>query len=174
MKTYWFVTSAAIALALATIGSFTALGQGSERRFKATLKGLNEVPSISSTGTGQFRATADPADTSLSYELQYANLEGTTTTAAHVHLGQTAVSGGVMFFLCGGGGKPVCPNISGSVTGTVTAADVIGPAGQGVAAGEFAEALRGMRSGASYVNVHTDKHPGGEIRGQINDDASDQ
>jgi hypothetical protein len=44
---------------------------------------------------------------------------------------------------------------------------VIGPAGQGIAAGEFEEILRAMRSGVTYVNDHTDKHPGGEIRGLI-------
>ena len=168
MKTYWLASFVAIVLALATLGSFTASGQGSTRRFRATLKGIAEVPSNSTTGNGNFRATVDQGETSLSYELNYSALEGADTTAAHVHLGQTAVNGGVMFFLCGGGGKPACPDTSGSVTGTVTPADVIGPAGQGVAAGEFAEALRGMRNGVAYVNVHTDKHPGGEIRGQIN------
>ena len=37
-----------------------------------------------------------------------------------------------MFFLCGGGGQSACPNGPATVTGTVTAANVIGPAGQGV------------------------------------------
>jgi hypothetical protein len=47
------------------------------------------------------------------------------------------------------------------------AGDVIGPAGQGVAAMEFDELLRAMRAGRTYVNVHSDKHPGGEIRGKL-------
>jgi hypothetical protein len=73
-----------------------------------------------------------------------------------------------MFFLCGGGGKPACPNGPATVTGTVNASDIIGPAGQGVAAGEFEEAIRAMRTGAAYANVHTMVYPSGEIRGQIN------
>ena len=40
--------------------------------------------------------------------------------------------------------------------------------GQGIAAGEFAELLRAIRTGNSYVNVHNDKHPGGVIRAQLN------
>jgi hypothetical protein len=38
--------------------------------------------------------------------------------------------------------------------------------------GEFAEALQALRSGVAYANVHTNKHPGGEIRGQVKEDAS--
>ena len=129
------------------------------------LNGLQEVPAISSTGSGELRLTL--SEDSIEYELSYADLEGATTTASHVHLGQKSVNGGIMFFLCGGT-RPACTPASGTFTGTVTAADVIGPSGQGVVAMEFAEALRAIREGAAYVNVHTDKHPGGEIRGQIN------
>ena len=44
---------------------------------------------------------------------------------------------------------------------------MIGPAGQGVEAGSFAELVRAIRAGYTYVNVHTTRWPGGEIRGQI-------
>ena len=71
-------------------------------------------------------------------------------------------------FLCGGGGKPACPATGGTVTGAIRAADGIGPAGQGIAAGEFAELVRAMRAGKTYANVHTSPtYAGGEIRGQI-------
>ncbi|HUG53845.1 MAG TPA: CHRD domain-containing protein [Vicinamibacteria bacterium] len=86
---------------------------------------------------------------------------------AHVHLGQKGVNGGVSFFLCGGPTTDPCTPFSGTFPGTVTATDVIGPTGQGIAPGELAEVIRGMRAGVTYANVHTNKHPGGEIRGQI-------
>jgi len=94
--------------------------------------------------------------------------------ASHIHLGQRGVNGGISIWLCqiatnpGSVGTPCCrgPN-SGVVTGSVSAADVIGPAGQGIAAAEFAEVLKAMREGVTYANVHSTKHPGGEIRGQI-------
>jgi hypothetical protein len=50
---------------------------------------------------------------------------------------------------------------------TITAADVVGPGGQGIAAGEFAEILNALRAGVAYANVHTAAFGGGEIRGQI-------
>ena len=56
------------------------------------------------------------------------------------------------------------------MTGTVVPADVIGPAGQGIAAGEFDELVAAIRAGRTYANVHSTKFPPGEIRGQINDD----
>ena len=64
------------------------------------------------------------------------------------------------------------------MTGTVTAADVIGPDGQGIAPGEFSKVIEAIRSGVTYVNVHSMKFPPGEIRGQVrvvnrNDDNKD-
>ena len=47
----------------------------------------------------------------------------------------------------------------GTVTGEIDAADVIGPAGQGIAAGAFNEILAAMRAGDAYANVHSTKCP---------------
>lgn len=144
------------------------LGQkGANESHKADLSGYEEVPAVSSTGTGELRLKVNEENQLIEYELSYANLEGTTTTAAHIHLGQKGVNGGVIAFFCGGGGKDPCTPGSGTFTGTIVPADVIGPTAQGLAAGEFAEVLRALRAGQIYVNVHTNKHPGGEIRGQV-------
>jgi hypothetical protein len=145
----------------------TAAADEGKNSLKASLDGYHEVPAVSSTGSGELRLRIVD-DTSIEFELDYRDLEGTTTTASHVHLGQKSVNGGVAFFLCGGGGRPACTPTSGSFRGTVTAADVVGPAAQGLAPLEFEELLRAIRAGVTYVNVHTNKHPGGEIRGQIN------
>jgi hypothetical protein len=155
---------------LAATGLFytaSAVWADSDRNeFKARLLGFTEVPAVSSTGRGRFSARIR-GDDAIDWRLSYENLEGVTTTAAHVHFGQKDVNGGVSFFLCGGGGRPACTPDSGTFSGTATAADVIGPAGQGIAPGEIAEIIRAMRAGKTYANVHTDKHPGGEIRGDI-------
>lgn len=150
------------------LAAMTAYAGGrSDDMFKARLSGLQEVPANSTTGGGEFRARVNEDDGTIAYSVSYSALEGTSTLASHIHIGQKGVNGGVSAFLCGGGGKPACPTTEGTVEGTITAADVIGPAGQGVAAGEFSELIGMMRSGNTYVNVHTNKHPGGEIRGQI-------
>jgi hypothetical protein len=56
------------------------------------------------------------------------------------------------------------------VTGTIIPSDVVGPAVLGIAPGEFAEFVRAIRAGMTYVNVHNATFQAGEIRGQINDD----
>jgi hypothetical protein len=134
--------------------------------FHAKLKGFQETPAVFSTGSGRFTATVNDADSMMTFELTYGDLEG-NVTVAHIHFGQPDVAGGVSAFLCGGGGKPACPPSPATVTGTIVAADVIGPAAQGIAAGELGELLRAMRNGVTYANVHSDKHPSGEIRGNI-------
>jgi hypothetical protein len=147
-------------------------GHGSRDRNEAEAKlaGLTEVPAVSSTGSGKFTAKISKDGATITYRLTYRNLEGLTTNAAHIHLGQPDVNGGVAAFLCGGGGKPACPPSAGTIEGTIVAGDVVGPAGQGIAAGELSELLRAIDKGVTYVNVHTDKHPSGEIRGNIEAD----
>jgi hypothetical protein len=153
-------------LAMLGLVGLASADDGSGRNFfKAELKGFGEVPANSTTGTGELRVRIID-ESSIEFELSYANLEGTATSAAHVHLGQKSVNGGVSFFLCGGA-RPACTPTSGTFTGTVIAGDIVGPAAQGLAVGEFAELLRAIRAGVTYANVHTDKHPGGEIRGQL-------
>jgi hypothetical protein len=56
------------------------------------------------------------------------------------------------------------------LSGTIVPANVIGPVGQGIAPGEFAELVAAIRAGRAYANVHSTLFPAGEIRGQINDD----
>lgn len=161
------IPAALLAVAVAGIFASGANAGDQSNNAKATLTGFQEVPAVSSTGTGTLDLRIDDDAQTIEYELTYENLEGTVTTASHIHLGQAAVNGGVSVFFCGGGGRPACTPMSGTFTGVITPVDVIGPAAQGIAAGEFAELVRAIRAGVTYVNVHTNKHPGGEIRGQV-------
>jgi len=145
-----------------------ALGDPGGQNFKASLSGYQEVPTISTAGEGELQLSVNNADTEITYTLSYSGLEGGAVLAAHIHLGQRATNGGVAAFFCGGGGKPACP-ASGSVSGTIVAADVVGPASQGIAAGQIGELIRAIRAGVTYANVHTIMWPGGEIRGQVRD-----
>jgi hypothetical protein len=162
------------------IGSLLALSVFSASahdgvKLRARLVGAQEVPVVSTQATGDFEARID-SDGSVSYKLSYEGLEGGNTLFAHIHLGQKSVNGGVMAFLCGGGTKPApCPNVSGTVEGTIMAADIQAPnanppGSQQLPAGAFDEFVRALRNGTAYVNVHTTASPGGEIRGQVRDD----
>ena len=155
------------------LGTWILMGQGKPHSLSADLVGYEEVPStISSPASGDFRAQVDSSETQLSYVLQYSGFT-VGVTQAHIHFGARATLGGISIWLCGSGtnpgpaGTPLCPQGQGTVIRTVTAADVVGPAGQGIAPGEFAEILKAMRAGAAYANVHTTAFTGGEIRGQI-------
>jgi hypothetical protein len=135
--------------------------------FRAKLVGIEEVPAVYTKGSALFTARAIDGDKAIEFAVTYQDLTG-APNAAHVHFGQRDVNGGVSFFLCGGGGQPPCPtDISGSFSGQVTAAEVVGPAAQGIAPGDLAAILQMMRKEVAYANIHTTMFPGGEIRGQV-------
>ena len=131
------------------------------------LVAYEEVPSLSVPGAfAQFQIAINTNQT-ISYRLAWSGLTG-PPTQAHIHIGQRGVNGGVSAFLCGGSTKPPCPqSTSGAIQATIAPADVIGPAGQGVGAGEWGELVQAIRAGFTYANIHTPTYPGGEIRGQI-------
>ncbi len=159
---------ALVALSMAlTLPAWAQGGRSTNTRLRA----FEEVPAISSLGDGRFTAQLSGGETSLSYELDYSRMQG-TVAQAHIHIAQKGVNGGIMIFLCsnlgnGPAGTQACPPSPGSISGTVDAGDVLAVNAQGIAPGEFAEVVRAMRNGVTYVNVHTDLFPGGEIRGQL-------
>ena len=166
MRKIWLGAAVGALLLVFAVGAVAIAGGGGKRNgaLKAHLSGYQEVPSISTPAFGKFKAKI-VNDTQIDYKLSYTGLEG-PVRFAHIHFAQKGVNGEVAAFLCGGGSKPACPQ-SGEVTGTIVASDVVGPADQGIAAGEIAELIAAMRAGATYANVHSDAWPNGEIRGQI-------
>jgi CHRD domain len=161
-----------ISVALAVIGLTVSAASADvgAANVSTRLSGFSESPPILTAGSGSFQATVH--GTSLTYTLSFSNLSS-AATQSHIHFAQAGVNGGVFLFLCGSGvtpgpaGTPTCPAGGGTVTRSVTAADILGLPLQGVAAGDFAGAVQIIRSGDAYVNVHTTSHPAGEIRGQV-------
>ena len=151
---------AIVVVALPTV----AFGDRDQNEFSARLLGVNEVPSINTVATGNVKLTLSP--TSIQFEVSWSNLSS-TPAVAHIHIGQRHTNGTPSAFFCGGGGKPACPTSTrATITGTIVAADVVRPAGQGIAAGNLAGLERMIRLGATYSNVHTAMFGSGEIRGQ--------
>ena len=151
-------------------GAYAVSGADASR-FRATpLNGYEENLDVSTVASGSFEARLINGGTTLTYELNFDGLEG-TVQQSHIHFGKPALNGGISIFLCsnlgnGPAGTQACPQ-SGTITGEVDAADVLGPLGQGIEAGAFDEIVAAMRAGHTYVNVHSTKWPGGEIRAQI-------
>src|SRR5438093_10710357 len=120
-----------------------ASNEGSNEDLNTRVNGFHLVPSILSDGRGTFTGTISRG--SISYTLTYSRLSS-PVTAAHIHFAQPGVNGGIFAFLCGGGGKPPCPPNGGTVTGTITAADILAIPAQGIVAGDFAGAVRAIES----------------------------
>ena len=168
----------AVAGLLGVVGA--AVAGGGSRDVREHLKGYEEVPSVSTTGVGEFRAKV--RDSKIDYTISWSNLEG-DITQSHIHFGQEAVNGGISAFLCYTTqtvpeGTPKCEGArTGTASGTIEPSDVIGPAGpggapggQGIRPGEYNELLRAIRAGVTYANVHSTVFPGGEVRAQLDRD----
>jgi CHRD domain len=168
-----------IAVILGVAVSTSSSDRGRRHKFEANLKGINEVGTgigaVSTVARGSFSARLSDDKKTLSYRLRYTGLED-NITQAHIHVGQFHTAGGISVWLCKTEAlpgptpdlTPFCPDPrSGEVEGTLTEANVIGPASSGVDTGEFDELVRLMLQGVTYANVHSVKFPGGEIRGQI-------
>ena len=167
-------------IALLGIASYAIAG-GSKHKLKdVMLEGYQENPDISTQATGSFEAEIAKDDQSITYTLSFSGLEG-DVQQSHIHFGKPALNGGISVWLCktsgfpgpAGNHLPTCSVLpeqrSGEVTGVIHPDDVIGPTGQGIEPGAFAELIAAIRAGHAYANIHSTKWPGGEIRAQIND-----
>lgn len=126
------------------------------RLFTAHLSGDSEVPPVATSANGRVSLKLHEAETELGFVLQMRNLR--RVTAAHIHCGPAGANGPVGVTLFSGG--PVTRPI---LTGKVTAPD----AGNLCGWTDLATVVAAMKSGDTYVNVHTVAHPSGEIRGQV-------
>jgi hypothetical protein len=140
--------------------------------FNEQLSGYEETAqSLSTPANGEFKLHINRSTQELEYRLTYSGFE-TPVLQAHIHFGARATTGGISVFLCtnlgnGPAGTPTCPTPEGTVEGTLGPADVVGPAGQGIAPGEFDELVDAIEAGYTYANVHSQARPAGEIRAQL-------
>jgi hypothetical protein len=146
--------------------------RGGQNFFREDLSGYAETPlAVSTPANGQLRAFVNDQAQEIQWRLSYSALSG-PVTQAHLHFGSPAQTGGIAVFLCtnagnGPAGTPACPEGPTTISGTIRPADILGPGGQGIAAGEFAELVAAARAGFIYVNVHSQAFPIGEIRAQL-------
>ncbi len=191
------LAAAATMLPLTVPATGTAQDDGHHR---TSLSGFEEVippnlglGAIFSTGSGQLKLKIDKQKREIDYELTYSFPDAALTplvgaqfvNQAHLHFGQKHTTGGINVWLCQSADNgapaavsastPTCPSPSGTVTGTIRPAQVLTLTGQGFPAGEdgFDALLEAIRSNAIYGNVHTDRFPSGEIRGQVDNRQDD-
>lgn len=133
--------------ALAIIAALTAGAARAEIvHFSATLTGADEVPPNTSTGHGQLTAELETKEHTLAYRVTYSGLSG-PAVAAHFH-------------------GPAAPGADAPPVVMIPANDLGSPIGGAVRISE--KDVQELLAGQWYFNIHTQAHPGGEIRGQLN------
>ena len=141
-----------LALAVAALGAMLVVGIGlgavsknGTYALSAKLSAKQEVPApkgAPAAATGAF--TGKLIGNKLTWKLTFKGLSG-GTVGAHIHMGKPGKAGNVLVVLCPAACKS---GKSGTTTLKKDVRDAI------------------ERNG-TYVNVHTKKNPGGEIRGQV-------
>jgi CHRD domain len=134
-----------LGVALASIGMI-GMAQAATESFKVELSGANQAPPITSSGTGTADITYDPATRVVTWSITYSGLSS-PVTMAHFHHGAVGKNGPVVIWLTQRG-----QSVSSPITGKATLS---------------ADQAKEFIAGEWYINVHTDDHPGGELRGQV-------
>ncbi|MGH8936840.1 MAG: choice-of-anchor L domain-containing protein [Acidimicrobiia bacterium] len=129
-----------------------------EFNFFAFLDGEEETPPVATNGAGVFGASVNQDETILTFVVVNFNLAN--VVAAHIHCGDPGVAGPVGVTLFAGGPT--------SEDGILAQTSVTAPdEGNDCGWATLADVLDALRAGDTYVNVHTQANPGGEIRGQV-------
>jgi len=140
--------------------------------FSAKLVGFEEVPAaIFSKGSGTLDLDLNRKARTITFKLTFSGLSA-PVTQSHIHFGKRHAAGGVTVFFCtylrnGPAGTQPCPAGGGTVTGTITGANVLAITAQAMPAGDFDALVTLLETHTAYANVHTTNFPAGEIRGQI-------
>jgi hypothetical protein len=139
--------------ALVAVAVPTALAASS--KFTATLNGKSETPKTASKAKGTATFTVASNNKSIKYSIKASGLSG-PVQAAHIHFGKPGVAGPVVVNICP---KPCTLPKSGKLTSKQFA--------KAPGVSSFSAAIKDLKKGQAYVNLHTKKFPAGEIRGQI-------
>jgi hypothetical protein len=136
----WSFAAVALGGALAILAGCQSTGMMATQQ--VTLSGANEVPPVTTSATGNATVTIKE-DRSVSASV---TVSGMTATASHIHEGATGANGPVI--------------VPFTKTGDNTFA---APEGAKLTEAQYAS----FKAGNLYVNVHSAKNPGGEVRAQL-------
>ena len=142
-------------VSVTTFSNHIVLAQN--QKFNTKLSGQQEVPPVQSTASGMawFKTMQDK----IWFKLNVTDMQG--VTQAHIHTGKQGENGPILVTLY----KSDTPQpINGKLAyGNITANLLEGP----MKGKQISDLATAMSNGSTYVNVHTEKYPKGEVRGQI-------
>jgi hypothetical protein len=178
-KGLWVALAAVVVLGACDSETLVKAPDIVDQIFKATMSPANEVPPVTGfNSSGTSNVTVMDTNT-IRVETLVSGID--SVTQAHIHAGSASVAGGIMVWLQGpfSGTQLVARGLNNNaigLTGTLhhvlvtrSTATCATPAAAIciVKPFTFDSVLFRVRNGTAYVNVHTRKNPGGEIRGQI-------
>jgi hypothetical protein len=137
------------------------------QKFIANLRGRNEVPPVDTDAFGAAKFVSDKHCTKIKFFLKVEEIDN--FVQAHIHFGRRGENGPVLAFLFGADLESLedqngISTRKGIVTGVITDKDI---EKNDVGVDDVEDLLELMKDERTYVNVHTEQNPGGEIRGQI-------
>jgi hypothetical protein len=130
------------------------------QEFTANLTGNGEVPPVETNATGTAELELNDEGDEMSYTVDVEDLEG--ALQAHIHQGGQGENGPVVVWLLNET-EPLGETDGELTSGTFSAEDLVGPL-QGQNISDLADAIEG---GQAYMNVHTEAHQNGELRGTL-------
>jgi hypothetical protein len=159
-------------LSVVVVLCFATVARATPITYQTFLSGLNENPSVTTTGTGFATIIYDPDAHTLSLNVTFSDLIG-TTTASHIHCCVLPPTNAIV--------ATTVPTFAGFPLGVtagtyvntldLTLASSFNPAfitaHGGTTAQAEADLAAGLAAGTAYLNIHTTFRPGGEIRGNI-------
>jgi hypothetical protein len=132
---------------LTSLAAFIQPAVAAPVSFKVTMNGAQQVPPVTTSATGTADLTYDPSTRVLTWNVSYSGLSG-PATMAHIHGPAAAGKNAPPVIWLSEKGAPVGNPITGQATLTP-------------------EQAQQMMAGDWYINVHTQAHADGEIRGQV-------
>jgi hypothetical protein len=149
-----------ILIAVLTIAVTVSLAMAASGTFKAKLTGKEVAPAVTTKAKGEAEFKLSKDGKELTYTLKMKGIEN--VSAAHIHAGKKGENGGPVAGLFAG------PKKAGKFSGVLAKGAIADKDLSGSLAGKtVADLVAMIKGGGAYVNVHTDAHPDGEIRGQI-------
>jgi hypothetical protein len=130
--------------------------------FAAPMTNQAEVPPPPSPGRGIASFVLSGDGTLLYFSVSVTDLSS-PATAADIHLGSPGAEGDVIVNLCGDGSTQACASNGLLASGSIDSSNLAGP----MAGRTLDDLLAALESNATYVNVHSERFPNGEIRGQV-------
>ncbi len=156
-------TMSSLATAVALVAGLAVSSHAQVVTLTANLSGGNEVPPVITPASGTAVLTINTVSREWSMSVQFSSLT-TPVTVAHIHRAPVGSNGPVIVGLDGmplSGGRPswnlITPGITSLNTGGALNAPFLFPEAE----------LANLLAGNTYVNIHSQQFPGGELRGNL-------